>query len=87
MRQRLIPDTFYDVKEKDEFEERFMNSIEADHTVIGLEIASIDDDTCSVKLVPSAEIPREYSVSSQILKELYMDSVIELKNTDPRSNN
>lgn len=87
MRERLIPDAFYDVNKRDEFEERFMSSIDASHSVIGLEIASISDDACSVKLVPSGEVPREYSVSSQVLKEMYEDSVIELKQTDPRSGN
>ena len=79
MRNKLTPERFYNVTDRKEFRSRLLDDINVEHEVIGIEIASIGDDTCSVRFVPRKNIPREYSVSSQILQDLYEDSVIELK--------
>lgn len=81
MRARLSTDVFYDVKDREEFKERLLDNIDVEHEVIGLEIASISNDACSVRLVPEGKRSREYSVSSQSLRSMYEDGVIELKSS------
>lgn len=82
MRHRLTADAFYNVTDREEFSNRLLDDIDVEHEVIGIEVASIGDDACSVRFVPTKEMPREYSVSSQVLREMYEDSIIELKERD-----